>query len=99
MNMQQIIREEARLRILEALSKEVAETLNSDMLARWLYTYGIRKPAAWVNEELRYLAEMGAISLVDVDGDLIATLSDKGRRHLDRDLAIEGIDRPERPGG
>ncbi len=96
--MDQIIREEARLIILKALSLQVSERLNSNLLVPELERFGISKTRAWVHGELNYLQEMGAVSLVPAETVVIATLTDLGHRHLQRVIAIEGIKRPSRMG-
>lgn len=96
--MDRLIREAARLNILETLADEVNESLASDLLRLRLETIAISRPRAWVHGELDYLAEMGAVTLIDAGSQKIATLTEKGRRHLDRSIAIEGVKRPDRPG-
>ena len=97
--MDQLIREQARLIILKALSAQVDETLNSDLLVHELHPFGIRKDRAWVHGELAYLAEMGAVQLSDAGSLKVATLADLGQRHLAREVAIEGVKRPSRGAG
>ncbi|WP_217991919.1 VpaChn25_0724 family phage protein [Rhodobacter maris] len=97
--METLIREQARLIILKALLQQIDETLNSDLLIHELRPFGIRKSREWVHEELGYLREMGALTTVAVGSVLVATLTEKGHRHLNREIAIEGIQRPSRPGG
>jgi len=60
---------------------------------------GIRKDRDWLHDELRWLADMGAVVVMAAGSLLVATLSAKGARHLSREIAIEGIQRPSRPGG
>ena len=91
-------RQEARLIILKALAEQADETLHSGMLRDWLYTFGIRKDRAWVHDELAWLADMGAVTLVEAGSVKVATLTEKGHRHLQREIAIEGVKRPSRPG-
>ncbi|NCM96135.1 MAG: hypothetical protein GW948_02125 [Rhodobacterales bacterium] len=98
MDMDTIIRQQARLIILKALAGQVDETLNSDLLVHELHPFGIRKDRAWVNGELAWLKDMGAVSLRDVGTVRVATLTALGARHLVREVAIEGIQRPSRPG-
>jgi hypothetical protein len=74
-NLDTVMREQARLVILKALRGQVDETLNSDLLVH----------------------ERGAVSLIDAGTIKIATLTEKGARHLDREIAIEGVQRPSRP--
>lgn len=99
MDMAQLIREQARLIILKALAGQVDETLNSDFLVLELKRFGIRKDRAWVHDELRWLTEMDAVVSLPVGSLLVATLTAKGARHLSREIAIEGVLRPSRPGG
>ncbi|MPZ57602.1 MAG: hypothetical protein GEU91_14105 [Rhizobiales bacterium] len=98
MTMHDIIREEARLIILKALQAQVDERLNSELLRAELETYGIGKSRDWVHDELSFLAEMGAITVVTAGSVRVATLTEKGAAHLKRQIAIEGVKRPSRPG-
>ena len=62
--MDQIIREDARLIVLKALSEQTDERLNSSVLLEIIETYGgIRKTREWLHGELDWLAEMGAVKL------------------------------------
>lgn len=97
MNMDRMIREEARLILLRALAGEINETLNSSLLTEQLRTFGIKRERAWVHGELAYLAEMGAVTLVEAGSVKVASLTGLGRRHLDREAVIEGVKRPSRP--
>ena len=99
MDMARLIREQARLIILKALADQTHETLNSDFLLLELQRFGIRKDRAWLHEELRWLDEMGALIVTEAGSLLVATLPAKGARHLSREIAIEGVQRPSRPGG
>ena len=97
-DMAQLIREQARLVVLRALANQVDERLNSDLLLPQLDLFGIRKDRGWLHEEMRWLADMGAVTLLEAGSILVATLTEKGRRHLDRHIAIDGVQRPSRPG-
>lgn len=94
-----ILRESARLIVLKALASQVDETLHSDFLIEKLREFGIRKDRAWVHDELRWMCDMGAVTIFAAGTIQVATLTDKGHRHLQREIAIEGIQRPSRPGG
>lgn len=98
-DMAQLMREQARLIVLRTLSQQVDETLNSDLIQPELQRFGIRRDRAWLHQEMRWLGEMGAITLIEAGTVLVATLTETGRRHLDRQVAIEGVQRPSRPGG
>lgn len=97
--MDQLIREQARLIVLKALLAQTDETLNSDLLLFELQTFGIRKTREWLHAELAWLKDMDAVSLIQAGSVMVATLTETGHRHLDRLIAIEGIQRPSRPGG
>lgn len=93
-----IIRPDARLIILKALEAQTDERLHSDFLAEELRRFGIDRPRAWVHGELDWLAEMGAVTLTKPGSVVVATLTEKGARHLRRSIVIEGVKRPGRPG-
>jgi repressor of nif and glnA expression len=92
------LREEARLIILRTLAEEANETLNSNILLRELRErWMITRDRPWLHAELDFLAELGAVTLVKAESVKIATLTDRGRRHLDREIALDGVKRPSRP--
>lgn len=97
-DMDTLIREDARLIILKALSGQTDERLHSGYLAEELLRFGIDRPREWIHGELDWLAEMGAVTLLKPGSVVVATLSEKGARHLRRAIVIEGIKRPSRPG-
>lgn len=98
MSLDTIIREQARLIVLKSLAAQIDETLNSDLLIHELRSFAIRKDRAWLHGELAWLKDMGAITLLDVGTIKIATLTALGARHLSREIAIEGVQRPSRSG-
>ena len=93
------VRPDARLTILRALQDQTDERLHSGFLAEVLLRFGIDRPREWVHGELDWLAEMGAVTLTRVGTVVVATLTEKGARHLRRAVINEGIKRPSRPGG
>jgi len=95
-DMDRIIREEARLIILKALAEQVNESLSSSMIEPVLQTFAIYQERAWIHQQMEYLRNMAAVTLVEAGSVKIATLTDMGRRHLDRHVAIEGVKRPSR---
>lgn len=90
-------REQARLIIMKTLAGDTHGSQNSDILLHELRRFAIREPREWLHDELRWLESMGAVRLTAAGSLLVATLTDKGQRHLDRDIAIEGVQRPARP--
>lgn len=96
---EQWLAEEARLIILRVLAEEVNESLNSNLIVRHLRErFGIPRDRPWIHRQLDYLREMDAITLVDAESVKIATLANDGHRHLRREVVIEGVKRPSRPG-
>jgi len=92
------VRPDARLTILKALAAQTDERLHSGFLAEELRRFGIDRPREWLHGELDWLAEMGAVTLIKPGSVVVATLTEKGHRHLRRAIVIEGIKRPSRPG-
>ena len=92
------VRPDARLIILKALAKQIDERLHSGMIAEQLFELGIDRPREWIHDELAWLDQMGAVTLKRFDSVYVATLTEKGHRHLRRAIEIEGIKRPSRPG-
>lgn len=94
------MREDARLIILKALAEmQPDETLHSGYLQEAIATYGgIRKDREWVHDELSWLADRDAITVRRPGSVMIATLTEKGHRHLSREIVIEGVKRPSRQG-
>lgn len=98
-DMDRKMREDARLIVLKALADmQPDETLQSGYLQEAIATYGgIRRDRDWVHDELNWLAERSAIKVRRAGTVMIATLLEKGHRHLQRQIVIEGVKRPSRP--
>ncbi|MEN5278712.1 hypothetical protein ABE527_17420 [Brucella sp. TWI432] len=92
------IREEARLIILKALAEQTNESLSSSLIEQVLARFAIHQDRPWIHQQLEYLRNMDAVTVIDAGSVKIATLADLGHRHLDRHIAIEGVKRPSRPG-
>jgi hypothetical protein len=92
-----ILREDARLRILQALAAQPDERLHSEMLRLALAAAGIERPRDWLHQELRWLEIMAAVRLVAAGELLVAELTEAGAQHLARTAPIEGIRRAPRP--
>lgn len=92
------VRPDARLIILKALAAQTDERLHYGFIAEELLRFGIDRPREWIHGELDWLAQMGAVTLLKPGSVVVATLTEKGARHLRRALVIEGVKRPSRPG-
>lgn len=89
------IRDDARLIVLRALSEQTNDTLASNIIQdAVLPVFGIRQDRPWVHLQLDYLANLGAITLINAGTVKVATLTRLGKRHLDRDIALEDVTRP-----
>ena len=97
MSRETALREEARLILLKGLAEETDGTLNSNLLVREIRRFGIKRERPWVHGELDYLAQMGAVVLRQEGSVKIATITRLGRRHVDREVEIEGVTRPSEP--
>jgi len=95
--MDRIIREDARLILLKALNEQPDGRLNSDLLRETLATFGISKSRDWVHDELRHLAELGAVKVHEIGSVRVAAIMAKGADHVARRIVIEGIKRPSPP--
>ncbi len=96
---EKVRRERARLVILKALAEQVNGTLESSMLEEILPMFAIKEDRLWIHEQVEYLAKRGAVEAVRAGTVMVATLTKHGRRHLERDVAIEGVHRPSEPDG
>jgi len=92
------VRPDARLIILKALAAQTDERLHSGFIAEELIRFGIDRPREWIHGELDWLEQMGAVTLIKPGTVVVATLTEKGHRHLRRAIVIEGVKRPSRPG-
>ncbi|GLK85702.1 VpaChn25_0724 family phage protein [Ancylobacter defluvii] len=90
--------EEARLIILKELAQDVSGSATSSWLEAVIRDeFMIPRDRAWVHRQLDYLAEMGAVAVKDAGTVKVATLLHAGRRHVNREIAIEGVKRPSDP--
>jgi len=96
-SVEQQSRELGRLLILRELAKQPDGRLNSLLLQSQLAAIGIARSREWVHEEMAYLAGLGAILVAHAGSVRIAQLASKGRDHVDRIVAIEGVMRPALP--
>lgn len=98
MSMEAIMRQEARLVILRALSDQPGGTLGSGLLVTVLETYGILRPRTWVHAELRALEQAGAVIVREAGSVLIGTLTERGRDHVEHRAYLDDVKRPSLPG-
>ncbi len=98
MSAEDVQRREARLIILRFLGEEVNRRLTSTTLTiRLNEMFLMDKPRVWVEQELDYLASMGAVKLHAAGTVKIAQLTAHGARHLSFAIAIPDVLRPSEP--
>jgi hypothetical protein len=85
---------DVRLIILRELAVQPDYRLNETLLSRVLETFGHRRSRDYLRDQLRWLEEMGAVTLAEAGTVMIAELTRRGRDHVERRTVIEGIARP-----
>jgi hypothetical protein len=89
------IAQDSRLAILQTLVRESNYSLNSDLLVSALEPLGIRRGRDYVNQQVRKLADIGAVTIFEpTPGLVIATLTRDGLDHVERRAVLEGVKRP-----
>lgn len=95
MSMDTIIKEEARLIILKELNLQPQYSLNDTLMLAVLESFGLSRTRAWLREELRIMSdELGVVTVKPVGSSFIATLTGKGRDHIERRIVVPGVKRP-----
>lgn len=85
---------DARLFVLKELAAQTDGRLNIILLQRLLeQRYGINRSREWIETQLRKLAELDAIRLLD-SAVMIAQIARNGRDHLDGRSIVAGVTRP-----
>ncbi|WP_018701413.1 hypothetical protein [Amorphus coralli] len=95
MTLDRIMREEARLIILRLLNEQSNGKLASSMIQSTLdEMFGISRTREWVHQELRFLADVGAVRLTPATTIVIAEITRQGVDHVERRAVLEGVKRP-----
>lgn len=85
---------DGRLVILRALGDQNDYRLNETLLTRALESCGHNWTREKVRDQLRWLGEMGALSLSEAGTVMIAAITRRGLDHVHRRVVIEGVHRP-----
>lgn len=95
MTLDRIMREEARLIILRLLNEQSNGKLASSMIQSTLdEMFGICRTREWIHQELRSLADVGAVRLTPATTIVIAEITRQGVDHVERRAVLEGVKRP-----
>lgn len=94
------LEEETRLRVLQILADRDDLRLNSILIGKQLSDqWGVNESREWLHQQLRYLANLGALTIIDVKDIRIAELTETGRAFLEREIVLEGVRKPARDEG
>lgn len=95
MSIETILQQEARLVILKELSQQGNKALSSESMRRYLLSgFVMDKPREWIEQQFRYLADMGAVEIIPAATVQIARLTERGEQFLSGQVVIAGIQRP-----
>lgn len=91
--------QDVRLAILAELARQNDGSLNALNITRMVDAMAVRRPREWVEMQLRWLADMGAVALrtIELAGlgkVVVATVTAIGRDHVEQRIAIPGISAP-----
>lgn len=87
--------EKGRLIILQAIAREFNGHLREDLLQKALDADFLSRSLEWVRTQLRKLEELGAVSIIEDGGKLIAGITSVGRDHVERRSPLDGVAWPE----
>jgi hypothetical protein len=92
---QERLRQEARYIMLRSLTEEQGGTMVDALLEQELIAHaGIRRDRSWVQAEMRWLENVGAIRIIKAGSNLIAQLRRRGRAHVERSAYLDGVKIP-----
>lgn len=83
-----------RLVLLRSLADQSDYTLNDSLLQRSCMAWGHNRSRDAVKAQLRWLADVEAVTLKEMGGYLIASITHRGLDHVERRAYIDGIGKP-----
>lgn len=98
MNYLDHIREHTRLIILRSLAKEPNYTHNDAILDDIAKSYAVDRGRDFVKAEVRWLENVGAVTVKEMGSTLIVTATQRGVDHAERRIVIDGVRRPSAEG-
>ena len=94
MSYAQYLKEDQRLVMLRTLNEMPSYTANSSVLHGLLGRFGHNPSRDQVKTELRWLEEQGLVTIDDVNGLLIARISERGSDVASARVIVPGIKKP-----
>lgn len=92
--LQQLLTEDRRLVILRALSEVPANRSNSSTLTDVLKMWGHDVSRDYVRTQLRWLEEQLLVTVEDLDGVLVVTLTERGHDVATGAAVVDGVKKP-----
>ena len=89
-----VIQRDLRLIILRALADEANYSHNDSILTTIAQSFGVDRGRDFVRNEIRWLENIGAVSVREMGSVLIVTATQRGVDHAQRRIVIEGVKRP-----
>lgn len=97
MSYQEAIDEEMRLCLLKALYDMHDYQANDSVLKRIADASAFNRSRQNIVSQLKVLEDVGAVALDQRENATIATLTEKGRDHVERRIELTGVQRPDPP--
>lgn len=92
--LQERLTEDHRLVILRVLAEMPASRSNSSVLANVLHAWGHAVTRDYVKTQLRWLEEQGLLTVEDMEGALVATLTERGHEAATGMARVDGVAKP-----
>lgn len=86
--------QDQRLVVLRALEQDTAYTLNESILHDILDMFGHKCSRDCVKTHLVWLQEQGLVTVQDVTGYMVATLTQRGADVANNRVSVPGVKRP-----
>lgn len=96
MNYRQTIAEHLRCTLLRLLAEQSDRRLNESLLRDMSELWALNPTRDQVRSELSWLADQGLVTLRDLDGFLVAELTDRGEDVATARTTVPGVKRPSR---
>ncbi|UYZ84297.1 ArsR family transcriptional regulator [Entomomonas sp. E2T0] len=90
----ELLTEQERLVILRVLTELNGYTSNNSIITELLKKWGLKVSHDQVKTHLRWLDEQGLITIEDINGVLIATLTERGEDVANGFATVDGVKRP-----
>lgn len=93
-SLQERLTEDRRLVILRVLQEMPASRSNSSVIADMLVMWGHQVSRDYVRTQLRWLEEQELVSVEDLDGVLVVTLTERGHDVATGAATVDGVKKP-----